>query len=205
MNNKTPPMHAKGVYQLLAPWSVTAGVIYECIAIRTFNDFVSKGEDVYERVYLPLGLAQSVCEADRAAGVKIVTLYSDSQPLVVVPDSYIAAYPSLNTVAYNAVVISLSLGAIPDGLDLSFLKNQLSETVLGVLGATPDIHEHVLPSSGAITAEQHAVLETARQAAITHRTTDRARVLEQQGLIDRQRVVIDGLEQILRDRGELPA
>jgi len=204
MASKTPSLHAKGAFSLSAPWSLPANVIFECIAIRSFQDFVDKGEDVFTKVYAPKGLDRSVYEADKAAGAKIITLYSNSEALVVVPDTYIASYPSMDTVAYSAVILSIALGAIPDGLDLTFVKEQIKGTVLESLGVTAAVVEHIQPSTGVITSDQHQVLETARQAKITNRTTDRAEKIRLQNLVDEQRTIIQNLETIIRDGGLLP-
>lgn len=198
---KTPPLRAKGIYQLKAPWSVSPTLIYECIAIRSFADFLEKGEDVFKLIYEPKGLSQATFEADRALGAHIITLVSGTQPIIHVPDTYIEAYPLQNTVAYKTVVVSVSLGPLPDSLDLTFLKTQLQGVVSDVIGVTPEVKLHVLPALDVITDTQHEALEAARQAAIANRKTDRARVLELQAQVAAMTQQIQTLEQIIIDNG----
>lgn len=201
---KTPPLHARGLYQLAAPWSLTAGKVYECVAIRDFADFVEKGRDPFTLYYNPRGLSQAVYEADKAAGANIITLVCDDEPVIYVPDTYILAYPNMGNVAYNNVVLSINLGAVPDFLDLEFLKDQIVGVVTDVIGVTGEVKEHIAPSTGVVTQEEHDVAEVARQAAIANRTTDRAKLIEAQITIDALRVAVANLEAIVKHQIENP-
>lgn len=202
---KTPPLHAKGVYALKAPWAAPANVTYECIAIRSFADFTEAGHNAYTAIYVPNNLTLADYEADKAAGANIITLASKTHPTILVPDTYIDAYPSIGNVAYKMVVLSVALGPIPDTTDLTFLKDQMAGTVSDVIGVVPQVNLHVAPSTGVITPEAHTTLETARQAAITNRTTDRAKIIELQNTVDKQKQQLAEYEKILRENGHLPA
>jgi hypothetical protein len=204
MSLMTPSLHAAGLYQLASPWTIPANVIYECIAIRDFDDFVKKGEDVFTLYYQPMGLDRSVYEADRALGADIITLASATHPTIYVPSTYIVAYPFLGDIKYSHVVLSVSLGALPDAMDLTFVKAQVAAVVSDSIGVVPTVNVNVAPSTGLITQIEHQILETARQAAITNRKTDRAKLIEMQTLIDAQAQRIAGLEQIIIDAGLLP-
>lgn len=204
MSLKTPALHAAGLYQLRTPWSVPANVVYECIAIRDFKDYVQKGEDVYTTFYQPMGLSEAQYQADRALGANIITLASPSNPTIYVPDTYIEAYPFLGDIKYSHVVLSVSLGVVPDKMDLTFVRSQVAAVVSDTIGVVPTVNVAVAPSTGLVTQAQHQVLETARNAAITNRKTDRARLIELQALVDAQQQRIAGLEQIIIDAGLLP-
>lgn len=207
MPRNTPPLHAKGVYSLLAPWTSISDALYECIAVRSFADFVNRGEDVYERFYVPKNLDRATYEADLALGAHIVTLQSDTSATIFVPDTYIESFPDLTGVAYKRIVLSIELGPLPDDVDLTFAKTSISATASDITGVVNVVTEHVAPYSGVITADQHEVLEAARQAAIVNRTTDRATVLSQQVLIDAQSEKIRALQDLvqqLQDRIDNP-
>lgn len=201
---KTPPLQAKGVYQLRAPFTVVPGIIYECVAIRDFVDFVESGQKVFELVYNPAGLLLADYEADKALGANVITLVSSTHPTIHVPDTYIDAYPNLGNVAYNNIAISVAIGPLPDGLDLTFLKDQLQGVASDVIGVLPVVVAHIAPSNGVITEDEHQVLETARQAAINNRTTDRAKLLAEQAVSAALRIQLAGLEQILIDNNLIP-
>ena len=203
MARMTPSMNARGVYRLRAPWTIPAGVIYECIAIRSFDDFVDRGIDVVTKVYEPVGLTAAESASDRAEGAKIITLRSGTSPLIFVPDTYIESYPAQDGVAYSQVILSVNLGALPDGENLAFVKDQIVSTVEASFGLTPVVKENVAPSTNYVSADQHEALKLARAAAITNSTTDRARVIELQATVTSQAEQIRALEQILIDNGLL--
>lgn len=194
MARNTPPMHAKGVYTLLAPWTTVGDAIYECIAIRDFDDFINRGENVYERFYAPKGLDQATYQADLQAGAHIVTLQSETSAMIFVPDTYIEKFPDFSGVRYKRIVLSIMLGPLPDDVDLTHLKATIGQAASDVTGVVATVNEHVAPYAGVVTPDQHAVLEVGRQAAVTNRTIDRARVVEQKGVIDAQAQRIRALE-----------
>ena len=200
MARMTPALGAKGLYQLRAPWTIAGNTtIYTCIAIRSLDDFVDRGVDVLSKVYTPVQLDATALAADRTEGAMIITLASPNRPYIYVPDTYIEAYPTLDGVAYSHAVLSVDLGAIPDGLDLAFIKAQIQGVVedsFGIIDAT--VNEHVAPSSGYVSQSQHQALETARNAAINNRETDRSQVLKLQVTVAAQAQKIQELEAIIR-------
>lgn len=182
----TPVLHAKGQYTLAAPWSTVEGRIYECIAIRAISDFVDRGQDVLAKVYAPKNLGQTELTADIERDAKIITLTSPGVDPIYVPDTYITAAPAMDGVPYSHVLLSVSLGAIPDGMALDHLNAQVAAAVEAAFGITPQVNVHVAASTGFVNQDQHNAWELARQAKITNSSTDRARLLEAQRIIDAQ-------------------
>lgn len=182
----TPVLHAKGLFTLATPWTTLDNRVYECIAIRAISDFVDRGQDVLSKVYTPKGLTQDHLNADIERDAKIVTLISPGVDPIYVPDTYISAAPAMDGVPYSHVLLSVSLGAIPDGMALDHLKAQVAAAVEAAFGITPQVNVHVAASTGFVNQDQHASWETARQAKITNSTTDRARLLDAQRIIDAQ-------------------
>ena len=178
MSKITPSLHARGIYTLQEPFANITALIYECTAIRSFKDYLDLGESAYEKVYQPKGLTLEDFQADSALGANIVTLSSLHHPTILVPDTYIAKYPDLEYVEYANVAISAALGAIPNDLDLTLLQAQVAAVISDVIGVTPIVRIHAYGSAGVVTLAQHELNELARNAAITNRTTDRARVIQ---------------------------
>lgn len=201
---KTPPLHAKGTFVLEAPWVTVADSLYEAIAIRSFADFVEVGQNAWELFYRDNGILVAKYEADKAAGASIITLVSPTRPTIHVPDTYITSYPDMGNVAYKSVVLSIALGSMPDGLDLTFLKDQVAGVVSDTIGVTATVLTHIAPATGVVTQDQHTLLEAARLAAIVNRKTDRARVIELQNANDGLHVKIALLEQFLKDNNLIP-
>lgn len=200
----TPPLHARGVYKLKTPWASPTDHVYECIAIRSFRDFIERGDDVFKRFYHPKQISEDDYKADLALGANIITLESETMAVIHVPDTYIEAFPDVTGVAYKRIALSILLGPMPDVLDLSNLKASLAETASDTTGVEAFVQEHVVPFSGVISQEQHEIMETRRQAAVTDRTTPYAEVLRLQGIIDDLTQKNQALTQWIIDNGGTP-
>jgi len=179
MSRLTPPLNATGRFTVSTPFDtvVFETVAYQAVALRRFDDIVELGEDVYTKYYKPFGLSENVFRQDSRANVVIVSLMNPSGEITYVPDSYILRYPNQGDVKYNHVVLSVSLGILPDFLDLSFIKQQLASVASDTIGVVGAVKEHVAGTVGTVTPEQHELMEVARIARITNRKTDRAKAL----------------------------
>lgn len=201
-----PPIGTKGLYVLEAPFDgqLELTELYECGAIRYFEDIENNGRSVYDLYYKPFGLTETICENDRQTGQVIVTLLSIKYPPVYVPSSYIRSFPDLSSKPYNQVIMTLSLGALPDDVIVEPAATAAANAVSDVIGVKPEIHWGLMPLSGAVTPEQHETREAARQGAILNRDTDYSRVktLQDQVSMLSQRNKI--LEQIIKDNNLLP-
>ena len=199
---RTPPLNRMGLYILRAPWSADAAQVYTCKALRTFDDCVKLGIDVFNTYYVPYSQTQEVYNEDKAAGATIVTLMSEKETIYV-PDSFIEHYPDMTAFTYQNVVLSIGMGAIPDYLDLTFLSSQLAGSVSDVLGVVPTVLTHVAPSAKSMTADQHEIAEAARTAAIRTRVTDRAKLLIAQGEVTALQLKVDALTKLCKDHNLL--
>jgi hypothetical protein len=201
MAKLTPPLHTKGRYTLKDPFVTDLATLYTCAAVRTFRDIKERGYDPFNEFYEPMGLTEVDYNLDVSKNASIVTLVSDSQPIIYVPDTYILSYPNQQLVPYKHIVLSVSLGLVPDYVDYTFLRNQIAGLVSDVIGVEPIVELHVAPTNDSLSSEEHDILETTRQAAINLRTTDRANVLNLQrqntALVER----LQTLEQILKNEG----
>jgi hypothetical protein len=178
MARVTPFIGARGAYTLKPPWEALADTVYTCTGLVSFTALLEKGTDVLNEVYVPNGLGEVEYSADLAAGAYIVVLASETAPTLYVPDTYVVSYPDTGLVKYSHIVASASLGALPDELDLSFLQEQLSSTIEGVLGIETEVSIHKAPTTKTITPSQHQTLEAARRAQITLSETDRAKAVK---------------------------
>lgn len=198
-----PPIGTRGIYSLKAPFTTVPDTLYTCAAIRHFKDIQNQGTDVFKRYYEPYEIEQIRYQDDLATGVVLVSLVSDTENPIYVPSSYIAAFPNLNSVNYHHVVLSLSLGALPEYLDLTFLKDQIAGVASDTIGVSPTVYENIATTTNTVSPEEHDAITIAREAAIKNRITDYARVIElqQQKASLEQRLQI--LETILIENGLL--
>lgn len=204
MTRMTPPLLTKGRYTLVSPFVAEGTVLYTCTALRTFAECEVAGEDVLTDVYLKHSLSQTEYNRDLSAGALLVTLMSETEPPIFVPDTYIESYPNLSDVTYNHIVLTASLGAVPDFLNFEFLKAQMRSLISDVIGLEPTVQIARAISSGIVTPEQHEAMEVGRVAAIKLRTTDRAKaiVLEQKctRLEEQNKILV----QLLQQHGIIP-
>lgn len=192
MSKFTPSLNAKGIYRLKAPFENISTKVYQCVAIRSFKDYLDKGESAFDLVYAPNTLSEAEYQADKKEGANIITLASDNEKTILVPDTYIEKYPDLEYVQYSNLVVAASLGPLPDEMSLELLKEQVAGVISDVIGVTPVVYIHASGSSGVITLAEHDIKETTRLAAVTNRDTDRARLIAANELIAKlQQQIID--------------
>ena len=167
----TPPVEVQGRFSLRAPFPDVGNRFITVIASRRFDDCEAQGDDVFKDYYEPMGLVTGDYTRDLAAGAFMITLHDAEGNTIYVPDTYIISYPNMGDVRYAHLVMSISLGPVPESLDLSAVGTQVSALVSGTIGVENEVKFHIAPSKDAIPPEQHEALETARQAAITNRVT----------------------------------
>jgi hypothetical protein len=184
----TPPLNTTGRYVLRTPWAANPGVLYTCAAIRSFDDIYKLGLDVYKTYYEPMGVTEGAIISGNAFNFQqekllkpnIITLLGVDNTVIYVPDTFIAKYPDLSEVKYSHMILSVSLGALPDYLDLTDLKNNISDLVTSLTGVSSTVREHRAPSTSNPTSAQHEALEASRTALITATQTKTALLLKSQ-------------------------
>lgn len=202
----TPPVDARGIFELRTPWSVPADEIYTCIAVRNFDDIYKEGIDVFKEYYEPKSIDITIFTADAVAKATIVTLESATGAHLYVPDTYINSYPDMSGIRYDRIILSVDCGPLPANLDLTNIKTAIEETVIESIGvASPTVKEHIAPTASVISQANHDTLETARQAAIdavnTAPYTDMGKLDACNALNSQLILKIEALTQLLADNG----
>jgi hypothetical protein len=182
----TPPVSASGIFALATPFEalLIPGVSYTCIAVRKFADIQKLGIDPYSLYYLPNGLTEADYTRDAQAGECIVTLRSNGGSFLYVPTSYILSYPNMGGIPYTAIVLGISLGAIPNYVDLSAVKTKIANIVQDTFGIIPQIQQAAISETKNMSITDANAIESARQAAITDSQTDLAKYLAAQAQLD---------------------
>lgn len=207
MASLAPPLGTKGRWQLKEPFVTVPGQLYELGADRSFIDIENNGVNVFETYYGPFALDRATMTADRRNGERILTLLSDTLAPIYVPTSYVTAYPLLDSVAYHHVVMSASIGALPVTVSLDFLETQLAKICSDTIGVTPTINIGVVPLTSVVTPEQHETNEALRESAIANRTTDYARLAEEQNknaVLSQKLTIAETIIKNLKDQGLIP-
>ena len=197
----TPVVGATGVYKLKSPWFADETTAYTCHAVRTFKELYEANRDVFSLYYESQGLSRGQFELDRDHGAAIVTLISDDDVIIHVPDTYILSFPDGNVVPYRRTVLSVDLGVLPESLSLDFLLTTLRDTVVSTVGVPATVEVHVASNRSSVSIDQHRLVEAARQSAIENNTTAmalyRKQLLINQELMERNTI----LEQLVTDAG----
>lgn len=200
---RTPPIDRFGRYELAVPWTADPAKTYTCEAIRSFPDCEERGLNVLEDIYVAMGLTQTEYDADLAVDPNIITLMADDGETIYVPDTYVVSYPNMGDITYSHVVLSASIGPIPDYVPLSLLTANISALCSDVIGIEPEVNVNKAPHAGTVTPDQHEASEAARLQAITIRETWRARALQLEQDLNAANQVIADMSQILIDNGYL--
>jgi len=192
----TPPVGASGLFRLASPFEqdLIPGVNYTCIAVRKFADIQKLGIDPYATFYVPNGLAESIYVTDVANGECIVTLRSNGGAFLYVPTSYILSYPNMGGIPYTAIVLGVSLGAIPNYVDLTAVKVAIANVVHDMFGVTPQIQQAAISETKNMSIADANAIESARLAEITNNQTDRAMYLAAQAQLTAALAKIQELE-----------
>lgn len=149
-----------GTYELKTPYAqlVMATTEYTCVKLQSLSASVAAKEDPYTNVYLANGATQTDFDADIAAGAYLVTIQSGTGNLVVFPSTALVSVPNTDGKICRNLVMSVSLSVLPDGTDLTGLKQQIEDLVLNTLGVKSSIY---VTQRGAVT-----VLNTAQVTAL---------------------------------------
>lgn len=177
MARVTPPTGIEGLFILTPPFEAKSTISYRVGAQRTFEQMIAEGDDPMKLVYTPAGLTTAEYEADKVAGAWIIVLISDSQKPIYVPDTYIESYPDMDIVPHSEVVLCVNLGILPDAYDLTRATQATQTAVEADTGIRATVTVATMPTVDAITQAAAAAAALARQAAITNRTTDQAKVV----------------------------
>ena len=202
--SRTPALYASGQWAIRTPFSVNPQAIYVCKAIRTLDELEAQGIDPYAEFYEPKGIERSVYSDDVRNLANIITLMSDTQPTAYVPDTYIERYPDTTVVPYRHVVLSLSLGAVPDTLALADLEDKLKETVLDSIGIETQIKTFQAGAlASGVDQMTHRAAESNRLARIANNQTRlaqlRAKDQSLETVLEKNRILV----QLCKDNGIL--
>lgn len=198
----TPDIGQSGIYKLVFPFDtlVTPKIVYTCRSLRTINDILAAGEEIFDTYYKSIGLTKTDYERDAKANVCIVGLQSGTGEWIYVPTSYIESAPNMNGVKYTSLVLGVSLGPLPDKFNLEGLIAIFKDATTATIGVTPEVKGIVVSQPAILSREEHDRLTLARTEKITQNRTDYSRVREQTQLITQLNAKIEALEKYIAEK-----
>ncbi len=200
----SPEFGVTGRFVLKAPFSLNPAMLYTVIAKRSFADCERRGDDVYRKYYLdPVGLTDGVnsfsFDAERANGVQIITLNGQDGSFYWVPSSYISSWPNVSEVNYHQLILTCSLGALPESFEFQDVVDELQDTVRGLTGVSnAEVDVIVSPVTSNPTAEEHLDMERTRLGNISINASIKEQLVKSQQEAVDLRTYIGQLEAILR-------
>ena len=200
MSQYVPQIGTTGLYSLLPPFNtqLVADTLYSCIAVRKLSDILAAGGDPFAEFYEPHDIDASKYEADVAMDVCIVSLQAGSHVVLRVPSSYITGLPNIGGVPYLTMALGISLGSIPNKLDLTYIKSKIRDDVAEYMGVESEIHEMAISLPILLSNEQAQIVETARQAKIGTVVTDWSKYLAEKALRESAEQRIQELEAFIK-------
>ena len=199
--NLIPPIGTKGIFVLEEPFQqrLVEKVAYTCQAVRSIRDTIASGSDPFSEYYEPFELSKEQYEGDVANGAAIVSLQSGVGDWLYVPSTFIKSYPDMNGVMYTPIVLGISLGAVPDEMNLSALKSDIEALVRDTIGINSTVKSVVAGLPTLVPQEDHRVATAARAEMITRSNTDRSRLLAAQETVNALTLKVQELEAYIQD------
>ena len=209
MAKVTPPIGAKGLFKVRAPYQVSASAVYWVGAKRTFEELITAKINPLAQVYAPVGLGQQDYNSDIVEGAEVITLLSYVRGPLHIPDTYILEYPNMSVVPHSWVVCTVSCGILPDTYDLTRMTQTVSAAVSEYTGVQAQVQVMTAPTTDAVTEADYLNAKAVREAALQNRSTD---FIEKQALqaqldaanafIADQAAIIDQQNDIIKDRDQ---
>jgi hypothetical protein len=200
MSPLVPQIGAKGLYKLLAPFDTLLldGVPYKCAEVRKLSGIVAAGGNPELDYYKPHGIDTTKYLSDASNGVCIITLQTNTGITVYVPNSYIDGLPDIGGIIYTTLALAIKVGAVPETLNLTALRNQIKSDVLEFVGVEAEVNTVMISQPVTIRDSDHTVLEAARMQKKGTVVTDRAKLIEALRERDNARSKIVELETYIR-------
>jgi hypothetical protein len=194
--NVIPSVGVSGLWSLASPFNskLLPNIPYTCIAIRKLSDVVAAGGNPEADYYAINGLDNNRYISDLNNGACIITLQGGSSSIVYVPSTSINNYPDIGGVPYTVLALAINLGAIPDSLDLSYLKYRVGNLVRDTVGIQPNINVVAISPTTLVNDRDAKAIEAARLANIGTVVTDYAKYLQAAAERDSARQKIQELE-----------
>lgn len=197
-----PDIGSVGSFVLKAPYNtlIKNNVSYRCKSLRLLSECVADGLDPFSYYYESVGLSQDVFDKDLENDVSIVSLQTDKGEWLYIPSSYILQFPNMNGIVYRAMMLGMSLGALPDTMKLDALKTSISNLIKDTIGITPSIKEIVVSVPSIVSKIDHDLIETARLAKVTVTSSDAAKLAKANQDLVLARTKISELENYIKNK-----
>lgn len=197
-----PDIGSTGTFTLKAPYNILikSKVSYTCKAIRKLSDLIADGLDPYTLVYKPLNVDEATYKLDLKDDVCIISLQTGNGEWAHFPSNSVIRFPNMNGIVYRAIMLGISLGALPDTMVLDALKTSIENLVYDTLGVESEIKEIVISNPAIVTKVDHDIIEAARLSKVTITMSDSAKLNKANQDLATARAKIQELENYIKSK-----
>lgn len=197
-----PPINTKGIFIFHPPYADDAAINkkeYEVIEIRKIKALHDDGLDPLNSIYLKAGLTKENFIQDLNDNVPIITLSADGDQYLYIPASKIKETPAIIGHTATEKLITMSLGLVPDDINLEILYENIAIMIKDTISVKPDITE--LPGGPTVLMDNEDYEKYIKMMSSQARSNNkswRVRYEEMEQLYKIQKVKVAEIEKILQ-------
>ena len=197
-----PPINTKGVFIFHPPYADDTNINkkeYEVIEIRKIKALHDDGLDPLNSIYLKAGLTKEDFIEDLNTDVPIVTLSADGDQYLYIPADRIKETPAIIGHTATERLVTLSLGLVPDDINLEMLYENIAIMVNDTISVKPDLTEHPGGPTVLMSDEDYnKYIKMMSSQARSNNKSWRVRYEEMEQLYKLQKVKVAEIEKILQ-------
>ena len=197
-----PPINTKGVFIFHPPYADDTNINkkeYEVIEIRKIKALHDDGLDPLNSIYIKAGLTKEDFMEDLNTDVPIVTLSADGDQYLYIPADRIKETPAIIGHTATERLVTLSLGLIPDDINLEMLYENIAIMVNDTISVKPDLTEHPGGPTVLMSDEDYnKYIKMMSSQARSNNKSWRVRYEEMEQLYKLQKVKVGEIEKILQ-------
>ena len=196
-----PPINTKGVFIFHPPYADDTNINkkeYEVIEIRKIKALHDDGLDPLNSIYIKAGLTKEDFIEDLNNDVPIVTLSADGDQYLYIPADRIKEMPAIIGHTATERLVTLSLGLMPDDINLETLYENIAIMVNDTISVKPDLTEHPGGPTVLMSDEDYnKYIKMMSAQARSNNKSWRVRYEEMEQLYKLQKVKVAEIEKIL--------
>lgn len=197
-----PPINTKGAFIFHPPYADDTNINkkeYEVIEIRKIKALHDDGLDPLNSIYIKAGLTKEDFIEDLNTDVPIVTLSADGDQYLYIPADRIKETPAIIGHTATERLVTLSLGLVPDDINLEMLYENIAVMVNDTISVKPDLTEHPGGPTVLMSDEDYnKYIKMMSSQARSNNKSWRVRYEEMEQLYKLQKVKVTEIEKILQ-------
>lgn len=197
-----PPINTKGIFIFHPPYADDTNINkkeYEVIEIRKIKALHDDGLDPLNSIYIKAGLTKEDFIEDLNTDVPIVTLSADGDQYLYIPADRIKETPAIIGHTATERLVTLSLGLMPDDINLEMLYENIATMVNDTISVKPDLTEHPGGPTVLMSDEDYnKYIKMMSSQARSNNKSWRVRYEEMEQLYKIQKVKVAEIEKILQ-------